>query len=81
MQPNKVLIGLELRVGLDDGEQPTHGTRQLRVGVGHLLRVVRLHGADQPGVCLRDLGENVLLVLGIALHRVHEVGNEIGAAL
>ena len=42
---------------------------------------MRLNRADEARARLRDLGEHRFLVLRIALHRVHEIRNQIGATL
>src|SRR5947209_8263096 len=84
-----VLVRLELRVGLDHREEPAERARQPRLrlrepahrlgaarGAGRALR--GLHGARAR----RDDGiERLALVRHVTLGRLHQVGNEVVAAL
>ena len=81
LQLQEVLIRLELRVCLGHDHQATERAGELIVGVGHLARVAFLHGAEHARTGLRNLGENVLLMLGVALHRRDEIGNEVSPPL
>src|SRR6266511_22943 len=77
----EVLVGLELRVVLGDGEQPAERRGQGSVRRGHLLEAAALDRAGELGARLRHLGEDGLLLLRVALHRLHQVGDQIGAPL
>src|SRR5213078_4109054 len=46
-----------------------------------VLQVPTLHRAGELGPRLRHLGEDRLLLLRVALHRLHQVRDEIGAPL
>ena len=51
------------------------------VGGGHLGDVAGLDRAAEPGARVGDRDEDGVLLLGDALHRVHQVGNQVGPAL
>jgi len=70
-----------LRIRFGDDEQPSERPGHRRIGVGHLLRILRLDRAQQAGARLRDLCKDVLFVLGVALDRVHEIWNQVGTTL
>ena len=53
----------------------------MRVRVRHLLGIVRLNCAEHPCARLRYLREHIVLVLCVALHRVHEIGDQIRPTL
>src|SRR5213596_1614342 len=77
----EVLVRLELRVALRDGEQAAERCGQRGIRLGHLLQVATLHRPRELGPRLRYLGEHRLLLLGVAFHRLDQVGDEIGAPL
>src|SRR2546425_9747495 len=81
LQRAEVLVGLELRVVLGDGEQAAERGRQLPVGLRHLLQVAALDRPRELGPGLRHFGEDRTLLLRIRLDRFDQVGDEIGAAL
>jgi hypothetical protein len=81
LEAQESLIGLERRVRLGDRDQPAERAGELGVGVGHLLRIVSLHRAEHARTRLGHLREHRLLVLGVALHRLDEVRDQIGPAL
>jgi hypothetical protein len=78
LQHHEVLVRLELGVGLGDGEQPAQGSGHHVGGLGGLVdRLRRGHG----GARLADVVEDLLLVGRVALDRLDQVGDQVGAAL
>ena len=78
LQLEEVLVGLQLRIGLDGDLQSGEGTRQ---GVLGLDLVVDACGAHRGGTGLCHALQQFLLMLGIALHGGHELGNQVVALL
>ena len=78
MQTEEVFVRFQLRVVLDDGQQSAQSAIQLLVG-GDLVR--RSAGGEQSGAGLGDVTKNGLLLLGIAFHRLDQIGDQVGAAL
>ena len=78
MQAREVRVGLQLRVVLDDDEEPASA-------VDSALRRLDLLGRRRRAGHLRarvgDRLEDVLLLLREALHRLDEVRNEVAPAL
>lgn len=79
------VVGLELRIGLAHGEQPPEGDAESLLA---LLQGVQGDGILRPGLGLVQAGLRLLarrhhrlqrfaLVLQIALHRFHQIGDEI----
>ena len=77
-QPVELLVGFQVRVVLDDDEQP--GER-LGLLVRRRDRVFRRPGAREPRARVRDRLEHVALVSGVALHGLDQVRDEIVATL
>ena len=80
LEGEDVLVGLELGIVLDDGEQGAQGSGQHVLGLGLFGRSL---GARRNGVGPRfgDLGQDILLEVHVALDRVDEVRDEIVPAL
>ena len=80
LELHDVLVRLEVRVVLDDREQRAQraGQRVLRLG---LLRRALGPGGDGVGAGLGDPGQDVLLEAHVALDGLHEVRDEVVAAL
>ena len=76
LQREEILVGLELRIGLGDGEQPAQRALQLVLGGGLAGDVGGVH---RRGAFRRDLLEQAALVGGVGLHRLDEIGNEVAA--
>jgi hypothetical protein len=73
-----VVVGLELRIALDQAQKSARRLAERRLGGTGLGRSRRGDG----GVArLHHLGERLLLVAHGVLHDLHQVGNEIVAAL
>src|SRR5690242_8138094 len=69
LQRAEVLVRLELRIVLRDGDEPPQRRRQRAVGVGHLLQVARLHRPGEFRAGVRDRDEDGLLLFGVAPDR------------
>ena len=87
LQFQEVLVGLQVGIVLGDGQQFAQRGGQLALGglvFGQLFRceVGGVH-LDLRGfaACLDDALQGLLLVGGIAFDGVHQVGDEVGAAL
>src|SRR5581483_233919 len=88
LQIAEVGVGLELRIVFGDDQQTRQCRRQLALRRDEALkrgRVVhqrgrRLDGADF-GARFGDAEEHLLFLRGEALHRVHQIRHEVGAAL
>src|SRR5712691_1919394 len=78
LEPQEVLVGFQLRIVLHDHEQTAKSGIKLYIG-GNLLRR-RMRG-KQGGARLGNFAEDYLLLHRDALHRLHQVGNQIRAAL
>jgi hypothetical protein len=78
LQVPEVLVGLEVRVALGDGEQPAQRRRQCLLGLPGSSRTLR---GDRRGARGRDLLEGGLLVRGVALDRVDQVRDQVVTAL
>src|SRR5688572_22290784 len=78
LELEEVLRGLQVGVVLGDGEQRLErlGEHVLRLGL--LVRGLRAHGG---GAGLDDLLHGLGLVLGVTLHRLDQVGDEVVTAL
>ena len=76
LQGQDVLVGLELRVVLDDGEQGAQrrGQHVLGLGLGGDALGTGGHGR---GACVGDVGQDLLLELHVALDGVHEVRDQV----
>ena len=66
------------RGGASDRARP-RGHRGVRVR--HLLGILALHGAHQTAARARHLAKDGELLIREALHRLHEVRDQVGAAL
>src|SRR5690606_646805 len=88
LQVAEIGVGLELRVVLGDDEEPRERAAQVALGFLELperLRILdelgrRLDGAHARAR-LGHLGQDLLLLVGEALHRVDEVRDEVGPPL
>ena len=75
LEGEEVLVGLEVGVGLGDGEQATEGLAQHVLALGLLRRgLPRSHG---PGASLDDVLEGAALVGGVPLDGLDEVADEV----
>src|SRR5436309_5905065 len=89
LQREHVLVGLQLRVRLDDGEQPPERARQPRLGLGqpaHRLRAAgcarrALRGLHGARAGRDDRVERLALVRHVSFGRLHEVGDQVVAPL
>ena len=88
LQREEVLVRLEVRIVLGDGEQLAEraGQRALRFlefleGLGIGEDVGRDLHLRRLGARLGHLGQHLALLRGVALHRLDEIGDEVGAAL
>jgi hypothetical protein len=88
LQVAEALCGLQLRVVLRDGQQPPKRLAEGRLGLLKLpepLGVVEVPGVHLDGgglrPRLRHRLQRLLLKIGGALHRLHEVGDEVGPPL
>ena len=80
LEVEEVGVGLEVRVGLGDGVQPDQGALELGVR-GRLGRDVAAgRGRLDLGARLGDLLEDLALVGGVPLDRVHQVRDQVGTA-
>ena len=77
LQLAEIGVGLELRIGLGDGHQPAEQAGHRGVGLGG---GGDRSGAGRGGALGGDRLERLALVGGIALHRLDQVGDEVGAA-
>ena len=78
LQPQEILVGFQLRIVFNDGQQSAEGAVELAVGGDFVLRCL---GAHQCGSGRGDVVEDGLLLCGISFHRLDEVGNQVGAPL
>jgi hypothetical protein len=78
LQLAEVRVRLQLRVVLADRQQPAQRLGDLVLRVGELTRLGDL---QRLGTGLGDGLEGLALVAGVALDRVHQVGDEVVAAL
>ena len=78
LQLAEIGVGLQLRIGLGDGDQPAERARERLVGRRLAGDVA---GAHAGRALLGDLLEDALLMRRIALHRLDEIGDEVGAPL
>ena len=74
------MIRLQLGVVLDDGKERAEGSGEGVLGLGLFGWPLRA-GGDRIGAGVRDIGEDLLLELHVALDRVHEVRDEVVATL
>ena len=74
----KFSFDLQLRIILGDHQQPRERAIQLLVGLDFLLRRA---AAGQRRAGVGDILEHFGFVRREALHGVHQVGNQVGAAL
>src|SRR5258706_2244997 len=88
LQVAEIRVALQLRVVLRDHEQARQRARELALRLLEFLqrlRIVERFGSELHGPDLRarlgDAEEDVLFLRGIALHRRHEVRDQVGAAL
>ena len=88
LQLAEILVGLELRIVLGHGEQAREGAGHFALCLDEALegfRIVHGVGVDlhrgRLGARFGDADQHVLFLLGEALHRVDEVGNQVGAPL
>ncbi|MDQ1132796.1 hypothetical protein QE386_001391 [Pseudoxanthomonas winnipegensis] len=85
LQVAEVLVGLQGRIVLADHQQAAQRAAQLALRLGELLQRVGVIGVDldlaDPGAGVGDLGQHLTLLLGVALHGAHQVGDQVGAAL
>jgi hypothetical protein len=78
LQAEEILVGLELGIVFDDGEEAADGAVELAVGgdfVGGGLRV------EQSGASFRDFAVDGFFVGGEAFDGGDEIGDQVGAAL
>src|SRR5713226_1122133 len=78
LQAQKILVGLELRVVLDDHQQATQRAVE-RIISGD--PVSRRAGAEQGRTRTGDVAKHGLLLRCDALYRLHEVRDQVGAPL
>ena len=76
LQREEVLVRLEVRIVLHDGQQLAEPGGDLVLGVG-LVRDALGSDRSRPG--LGDAFEELALVGGVALHGLDEVGDQVGA--
>jgi len=85
LQVTEVLVRLELGVPLDHDHQARQRAGKFALRCLELLQRSRIVGIDLrlrgPGASLGDADEHGLLLRGEALHRVDEIGDQVGAAL
>ena len=88
LQGEEVLVGLQLRIALDRDEQPPERAGELVLRVLEFLElrgVVDGRGVDldlaRLGAGLDHRGQDLALLRGIALHRLHQIRDQVGAAL
>ena len=88
LQREKIRVRLQVGIGLADREQPPQRAGELalrllefleRLGVGE--DVGRNLHLRRLGARLDDLGQHLAFLSGIALHRLDQIGDEVGAAL
>ena len=75
LQREEVLVGLQVRVVLGDGQQLPQRGHEGALGGG--LRGRRSGRGGRHRARLRDVFEDLLLVRGVALHRRHEVRDQV----
>ena len=79
LQGQEVLVGLEVGVGLGDGEQPAERLGQHVLALGLLGGGLAAgHGRGPRG---HDVLERAALVRGVALDRLDEVADEVVPAV
>src|SRR5205085_3758951 len=77
LQREEVLVGLQVRIALRDRQQLAQASGELVLRVRLRLHRGRLHSAGPgPG----DLLEDLALVRGVSLDRLHEVRDQVVAA-
>ena len=76
LQFEKVLVGLELRVGLRQRKQPAERGLQ---GAGRCRLPVHVAGRDARGAGSGHLFEHPALVRRVGLDGLDQIGNEVGA--
>ena len=83
LELHDVLVGLEVGVVLDEGEQLAQGAGQEVLGLGGLSGVgrARLLGGDGGGPSLDDPRQGLLLEVHVALDGVDEVRDQVVPAL
>ena len=88
LQREEVLVGFEVRIALRDHHQAAQCAGQLTLCVLELLEfgwIVQRAGVHlnrrRLGPRFDNSGQGVLLLLGVALHRFHQIGDQVGAAL
>src|SRR5215469_116044 len=88
LQRQEVLVGLEIGIVLADCKQPAERTGQLVLGILELLQFLRISELRDVDFHLGRLrsrldhgGQDILLLLGVALHRGDQIGDEVRAAL
>ena len=80
LQRENVLVGLERRVVLDDGEERAQCSGQDVLGLGLSGRALCARG-DGTGARLGDLRQDALLEVHVALDRVDEIRDQVMATL
>src|ERR1700688_1968097 len=78
LQAQEILIGPQLRIILHDQQQSAERSVQLPIGRDLFLWRSR---RKQRRPSLRDVAEYGHFLLGIALDRLHQIGDQIGAPL
>src|SRR5208337_1505531 len=78
LKGQEVLIGFEIGIVLDDGQQPAQGAIQLAIRSDP---VCRRSGAQQGGAGIIDVSEHFHLLRRITFHGCHEIRNQVGAPL
>ena len=87
LQVLEILVGLQVGIILLDGNQLTESRSEFTLSLLELFQFFGRHvfGVERHLRGLRtsidDVFERLLFVLGIAFHRFHEVGNEVGTTL
>jgi len=79
LQVEEVRVRLEVRVGLGDGVDLDQRLAELGVRGGLGRDVVALRGGGDGRACLRHLLEDALLMRGVPLDRLDQVGDQVGA--
>ncbi|KAG0946479.1 hypothetical protein G6F31_014320 [Rhizopus arrhizus] len=85
LQVAEVLVGLQLRIVFGDHQQPRQRAAQFALGLLELLERGFVVGVDvdlaDPRAGVGDFGQHALFLAGEALHGLHQVGHQVGAAL
>ncbi len=74
----EVGVGLQVGVIFHHDEQASQGAGQFRIALSQILRGAR---AGHLGAGVGQVVEDILLMGGVTLDRLHQVGDQIAAAL